>query len=126
MNWRIEYLADQPHALETLAGWHHAEWSYLNPQRTLAERITRLQGNLQRGAVPTTFVALVLPLVLLSGFAGAGALRLAGAAAALGLALLMVSPVKIRKPGGAWYAFFLALAAATAGVYAAFASRFPA
>lgn len=58
MNCRIEYLADCPQVLETLAAWHHAQWSYLNPQRTLAERIARLQGHLQRQAIPTTFVAL--------------------------------------------------------------------
>jgi GNAT superfamily N-acetyltransferase len=58
MNWRIEYLADHPHVLQTLAAWHHAQWNYLNPQRTLAERIAKLQRHLQRGAIPTTFVAL--------------------------------------------------------------------
>jgi CDP-diacylglycerol--serine O-phosphatidyltransferase len=76
--------------------------------------------------VPTTYTALVLPLAALAGFAGAGALRVAAGAAALGLALAMVSPFKIRKPGGAWYAIFLALAVVMIGVYAACGARFAA
>jgi GNAT superfamily N-acetyltransferase len=58
MSWRIECLADHPHLVETLAAWHHAQWNYLNPQRTLSERVAKLQTHLQRGSIPTTFVAL--------------------------------------------------------------------
>lgn len=76
--------------------------------------------------LPTTFVALVLPLVLLFGFAGAQVLRVAGVVSAIVLSLAMVSPIRIPKPGGKWYGIFLLLAIATIGVYAVFAEQFPA
>ncbi len=76
--------------------------------------------------LPTTFVALVLPVALLAGFLGALPLRIAANAAALGLALAMVSPLRIPKPGGKWYAVLLLLAIAMIGVYGALAGRYPA
>lgn len=57
MNLRLEYLADCPEALAGLAGWHHAQWGHLNPQRTLADRVAKFEKHLQRGAIPTTIVA---------------------------------------------------------------------
>ena len=74
--------------------------------------------------LPTTFVALVLPILLLSGFAGQGALRVGANVGAAGLALAMVSGVRIPKPGGAWYAVLLLVALAMIGVYGGFAGKF--
>lgn len=55
---RIEYLADNPSFLETLARWHHEEWSHFDPADTLQKRIGRMQAHLGRLQIPTTFVAL--------------------------------------------------------------------
>jgi len=49
-------LSAVPHHLPTLAAWHQAEWSYLNPGETLAMRLTRMQAYLQEGLIPSTFV----------------------------------------------------------------------
>ena len=76
--------------------------------------------------LPVTFVALVLPAACLAGFLGARPLRIAALAASVGLAIAMVSSARIRKPGGAWYAFFLALAAVLVAVYLGLADRFAA
>lgn len=54
----IEYLADCPAVLETLAAWHHGEWAAMNPGDTLDKRCARLRAHLQKRAIPTTFVAL--------------------------------------------------------------------
>ena len=54
---QIINLKEVPHHLETLAGWHHAQWSYLNPDRTLAERIDRMREHLTPDFIPTTFIA---------------------------------------------------------------------
>jgi N-acetylglutamate synthase-like GNAT family acetyltransferase len=54
---KITNLKEVPHYLETLADWHHVQWSYLNPDRTLAERIDRMRENLKPDFIPTTFVA---------------------------------------------------------------------
>lgn len=54
---QIDYLAEHPDWIETLARWHHQQWSYLNPQRTLEQRIRRLHDHLTPGRIPTTVVA---------------------------------------------------------------------
>ena len=54
----ISYLADHPHLIPTLAGWHHAEWAHLNPGDTVEARISRMQKLLVKEQVPTAFVAL--------------------------------------------------------------------
>lgn len=54
---QISSLKDKPHHLPPLAQWHHAEWSYLNPARTLDERIEEMREDLEGNAIPTTFVA---------------------------------------------------------------------
>ena len=53
----IYTLKDRPEYLLTLADWHHAEWSYLNPERSLDERIEEMREDLQGKVIPTTFVA---------------------------------------------------------------------
>jgi len=54
----ISYLAEYPHLIPTLAGWHHAEWAHLNPDDTVEARISRMQKLLAKEQVPTAFVAL--------------------------------------------------------------------
>lgn len=54
----LAYLADCPTAIPQLAAWHQAQFGYLSPGRTTAERVERFQAHLQRNAIPTTFVAL--------------------------------------------------------------------
>ena len=66
--------------------------------------------------LPTTYVALVLPLVFLTAFAGIGWLWMSLRAATLILALAMVSPFRFRKPGLIVYAFFVVLAIGVASV----------
>lgn len=75
--------------------------------------------------LPTTYVALVIPLALLAGFAGEQALRLAADLTAVGLAAAMVAPFENPKLGGPWYAVFLLLAALLIAIYATGADRFP-
>lgn len=55
---RIEYLADNPWHLPTLAAWHHAEFGYLNPATTKEQRVERLVASAQKDKLPLTFVAL--------------------------------------------------------------------
>ncbi|MBI2930643.1 MAG: CDP-alcohol phosphatidyltransferase family protein [Planctomycetes bacterium] len=74
--------------------------------------------------LPTTYVALVLPLAFLAGFAGRPPLRIAADAAATMLAVAMVAPVRVAKPGGVWYGIFLVLGLGLAAVYVALAGRF--
>lgn len=54
---QINTLQDRPGYLQVLADWHHAEWSYLNPDRTLAMRIEQMRADLEGRVIPTTFVA---------------------------------------------------------------------
>jgi GNAT superfamily N-acetyltransferase len=53
----IEYLANRPEFIPTLARWHYLEWAYLRPGDSVEARIARLQGWSGRGEVPLTFVA---------------------------------------------------------------------
>jgi CDP-diacylglycerol--serine O-phosphatidyltransferase len=66
--------------------------------------------------LPTTYVALVLPLVFLTVFAGKFWLLASLRVATFMLAIAMVSPFRCRKPGLIVYAFFLLLAIGVAGV----------
>lgn len=54
---QISNLKDKPHHLMTLAEWHHAEWSYLNPQRSFDERVAEMREDLEGKLIPTTFIA---------------------------------------------------------------------
>ena len=54
----IEYLADYPEAIPTLAGWQHAEWGHVRPGDTAEKRAVRLQGWSNRDCIPLTVVAL--------------------------------------------------------------------
>jgi predicted N-acetyltransferase YhbS len=55
---KIEFLADHPSHLPTVAAWQHAEFGYLTPNATLDDRIERLRRSLQRNALPMALVAL--------------------------------------------------------------------
>jgi N-acetylglutamate synthase-like GNAT family acetyltransferase len=54
---QIDYLANHPSFIPTLAHWHHAQWSYLRPEDTLERRTTRMKTRLGKKQIPTTFVA---------------------------------------------------------------------
>jgi len=53
----IRPLTAKPEYLEKLAKWHHAEWSYLNPERSFAERLEEMALDLAGNAVPATYFA---------------------------------------------------------------------
>ena len=53
----IDYLADRPDHLETVARWHHDEWSALRGGQSLEECRRELQATMTRGDFPTTVVA---------------------------------------------------------------------
>ena len=55
---QIEYLTDHEKYIPTLAQWHHDQWSFLSPGKTLQDRIDKFHGHLSPQQVPTTFVAL--------------------------------------------------------------------
>jgi predicted N-acetyltransferase YhbS len=55
---RIEYLADNEIHLPTVAAWQHAQFGYLNPSVTLAQRTEKLRHSLQKRQLPTTLVSL--------------------------------------------------------------------
>jgi N-acetylglutamate synthase-like GNAT family acetyltransferase len=54
----IEYLADHPSALPTLAEWQHREWGHLRAGDTIEKRRARLEGYSNRDRIPLTVVAL--------------------------------------------------------------------
>lgn len=58
MNFNIESLTLHPERLVQLAEWHHNEWGYLNPGKSVQERIEKMRVHLQDDAVPATYVAL--------------------------------------------------------------------
>ena len=55
---KILNLRDKPELLETLARWHQAEWSQLNPGETLEQRINRMQPFLNDELIPGTYIAI--------------------------------------------------------------------
>ena len=54
---KIEYLADHPQSLPTLAQWQHGEWGHLRPGDSVEARMARLENYCQRGGIPLTVVA---------------------------------------------------------------------
>jgi N-acetylglutamate synthase-like GNAT family acetyltransferase len=50
-------LSTAPQHIPQLAAWHHEQWSYLNPGKTIEQRIEKLRDHLREGAVPRTFIA---------------------------------------------------------------------
>lgn len=74
--------------------------------------------------LPTTYVALVLPLAFIPGFFAVEWLRVALVIATVILAVAMVSSVPVRKPGGLSYIVFLIMAVGMVGMLIQFADRF--
>jgi CDP-diacylglycerol---serine O-phosphatidyltransferase len=76
--------------------------------------------------LPTTFTALVIPAALLAGLSGdAKVLRIAANVAAVGMAVAMVSPVRVPKPGGKATAIIGLLVAIVGALHATQHERFP-
>src|SRR2546423_11195906 len=60
----IEYLADHPEAVSTLAEWQHAEWGHTRPGDTVEKRASRLRDYSNRDRIPLTVVALAAGSIL--------------------------------------------------------------
>lgn len=54
---KIVNLIEQPQYLEQICRWHHAEWSYLNPGKTLETRIKKMHEHLEGNSIPATYLA---------------------------------------------------------------------
>jgi N-acetylglutamate synthase-like GNAT family acetyltransferase len=61
---KILNLKEIPDTIPTLAKWHHEEWAYLNPQKSLEKRIESYREYLGEALVPSTYVALEKSTVL--------------------------------------------------------------
>ena len=55
---RIEYLADHTESIPLLAKWHHEQWSYLNPQKTMEQRIANIGKSARHDGIPLTVVGI--------------------------------------------------------------------
>jgi predicted N-acetyltransferase YhbS len=55
---KIEYLADHPAHVPTIAAWQHAQFGYLTPAITLDDRTERLRRSLRKDALPMALIAL--------------------------------------------------------------------
>lgn len=51
-------LSTAPQHIPQLAAWHHQQWSYLNPDKTVEQRIEEFRDHVRETAVPRTFVAI--------------------------------------------------------------------
>jgi N-acetylglutamate synthase-like GNAT family acetyltransferase len=54
----IDYLADHPHFVPTLARWQHEEWGYIRPGDSVEARTTRIDAGCERDRIPLTVVAI--------------------------------------------------------------------
>ena len=55
---KIDYLADCPLHLPTIAVWQQAQFGYLTPTATFEDRAERLRRSLQKEALPMAFIAI--------------------------------------------------------------------
>jgi len=53
----IEYLADHPHFIPTLAEWFFAEWHEYSENASVERETKMLESSLQKRAIPTTLIA---------------------------------------------------------------------
>jgi predicted N-acetyltransferase YhbS len=53
----IDYLADHPEFLRTLAVWQHAEWGHLRAGDSVEARMARLRNFSERDRIPLSVVA---------------------------------------------------------------------
>lgn len=51
-------LREHPEHIVALSAWHHAEWSYLNPGKTLEDRINKMRDYLGDNKIPTMLIAI--------------------------------------------------------------------
>jgi N-acetylglutamate synthase-like GNAT family acetyltransferase len=58
MDMTIEYLADHPEVIPTLAQWQHAEWGHTRPGDTVESRRARIESWCNRDRIPLAVVAL--------------------------------------------------------------------
>ena len=58
MGMTIEYLADHPEVIPTLAQWQHAEWGHTRPGDTVEARRARIESWCNRDRIPLAVVAL--------------------------------------------------------------------
>jgi len=54
----IEYLADYPQYLSTVAGWGFTEWGHHNPTRTVQDYEADFRNLLNRDTIPLTVIGL--------------------------------------------------------------------
>lgn len=74
--------------------------------------------------LPVTYIAMFLPLAFLAGFWGQVYLRGCVAITTFGLAVAMVSTVRIRKPSGVFYIVFPVAGLVFMFVFIVFANRY--
>jgi N-acetylglutamate synthase-like GNAT family acetyltransferase len=55
---KIEKIIYFPQHLKEVCSWHQNEWGYLNPDRTLTDRIEEMKSHLKQQSVPATYLAL--------------------------------------------------------------------
>ena len=55
---KLEYLADHPELLSTVAQWYFEEWGYLSEEKTLEQDIQQLQIYLNKDKVPLMLLAI--------------------------------------------------------------------
>jgi GNAT superfamily N-acetyltransferase len=55
----IENLEKHPHVIPTLSEWHYAQWGYLHPGDSPANRASWFQKHLAGLSMPATFLALL-------------------------------------------------------------------
>jgi predicted N-acetyltransferase YhbS len=54
---KIEYLADRPEHVATVAAWHRREWGHLRPEESLEIRASKLRARSGHRQIPTVFIA---------------------------------------------------------------------
>ena len=91
---------------------------------TIGVRVEEDGKKLFFSGLPTTYVAVVLPLAFLAGFCGEAWLRGSVGVAMVALALAMVSRFPIRKPVGVFYLLFPLAGLALMVVFITFADQF--
>jgi len=63
LDYTIDYLAHHPMVVDTLAEWHHAQWSYLDRDVTQEQRAAALRRR-RSDDIPLTVVALAGETIL--------------------------------------------------------------
>lgn len=61
---KIVNLTDRADCLEDICLWHHEQWGYLNPGRSLEARVVGMREHLKGEIMPATFVAVIDGMVV--------------------------------------------------------------